>query len=182
MKKLIAACSIAILGLLSLPVQANIVTTLHLDFSSGAQYDGTVTFMDDYLGLIDTDGTLSGGSYGSQHFGWTWWAGTGQPNPQDYDGDAATYEDILMSGDVVGSFVNFISFSWVHGNVGDVPVLNLDPLSNPSNNYWKSVFGEGRDTIVSGTFGNTVPEPGSLALLGLAIACIGLTKRKVKQV
>lgn len=178
MKKLIAACSIAILGLLSLPVQANIVTTLHLDFSSGAQYDGTVTFMDDYLGLIDTDGTLSGGSYGSQHFGWTWWTGTAQTNPQDFDGDAATFEDILMSGDVVGSFTTFIAFSWFHGNVGDVPVLNLAPLSNPSTDYWKSVGGGGRDLIVSGTVGNAVPEPMSLALFGIALAGLGATRRR----
>lgn len=177
MKKLLAACTLVISGLFGSVAHADIVTTLHLDFASGAQYNGTVTFADGYAGMLDTNGTLTGGPYGSIHFGWTWWAGTAQTNPQDYDGDASTYEDILMTTDGPG-WDNYIGLSWFHGAPGDAPVLNLSPLDFPSVNYWNSVASTG-DLIVSGGFDNQVPEPASLALVGLAlVAVVGARRRK----
>ena len=130
MKKLLAACTLVISGLFGSAAHANIVTTLHLDFASGAQYNGTVTFADGYAGMLDTNGTLTGGPYGSIHFGWTWWAGTAQTNPFNADGDASTYEDILMTTDGPG-YTDFIGLSWFHGAPGDAPLPNL----NPANNY-----------------------------------------------
>ena len=181
MKKFLAAAAVAALGGLSLPASADVVTGLHLEFASGAVFDGSVTFTDNYGALIDVAGTLSGGSYSPTFYGWTWWQGSSQANPRDYDGDASTYEDLLMAGAAAPGFTDYIGISWFHGSPGDAPVLNLNPGDNPSANYWRSVSSN-QDVTVSGYFGNTaVPEPGSIALVGLALlgACVAGRRKAV---
>ena len=62
--------SVAILSLSAISAHANVVHNLSLDFQSGAQYTGTVTFKDDYSSLLGTQGILSGGDYGTISMGW----------------------------------------------------------------------------------------------------------------
>jgi hypothetical protein len=83
---------------------AVIVESIHLDFASGAVFDGTVTFNDGYQGMIDTEGYLVGGSNGfNEYFHWTWWQGVGQVNPQDSNSDGLL-NDWLMNGVDGGSY------------------------------------------------------------------------------
>ena len=182
MKNQIATWAFALLGAFALvPAQASIDTTLHLEFTSGATFDGTVTFNNGYAGMIGTSGTLTGGGYGTINFNWTWWHGTGQTNPRDFDGDASTYEDILMGGGAGApdfTFTRFIGLSWLIGAPGDAPVLNLVTRPVPNANYWNSIDGAGSDLIVRGAFGHTVPEPGTLALAGLAQVGAGALRRR----
>lgn len=168
MKKILTTCCVAALSLMSVSASANVVTTLKLDFVSGASYNGTVTFADNYLGMLSTDGTLSGGSYGSVHYSQTWWNSTSQTNPQSYDSNPATYEDWL-----VGDNSDYIGLSWLYGQLGDAPVLTFINVDS----YHSSVLSTD-DRIVAGGFGNSVPEPSSIALFGLALGLAAVVARR----
>src|SRR5262245_17679744 len=92
---LLASVSLAYVSTAS----AVITTTLHEDFASGAQFNGVLTFSNTYNALLDVNGVLSGGSYGTQNITWTWCIGTGQDyTDRNYDSNPATYEDWLMGG------------------------------------------------------------------------------------
>lgn len=168
MKKILTTFCVAVLGMVSAPASANAVTTLKLEFVSGASYSGTVTFADNYLGMVSTDGTLSGGSYGSQHYSQTWWESTSQQNPRNYDSNPATYEDWL-----IGDNGDYIGLSWLYGQLGDAPVLTFMNVDS----YHSSVLSSG-DRIVGGDFGNSVPEPSSILLVGLALGLAAVVTRR----
>lgn len=151
-----------------------IVENVQLDFASGAQWNGTITFNEGYQGMIDTDGYLTGGLYGyNEYFGWTWWLGTGQTNPYDNNGDGYL-NDWLMNGTDGGSYSMYIGLSW-QGNTlsgGGLQFIDLDnPYYNGNSAY--------SDVITNHQIHN-VPEPGTLALLCIGLAGMALTRRRKK--
>ncbi len=160
-------------------VSADIIETVHLDFQSGATWDGTITFNDNYAGMIDTDGYLSGGtySYNDIYFSWTWWEGSNQPHPYyDFDGNM---HDLLMSGPEP-SWTSFLGITWD----ADASMLSggVSIVTDINDNYWKSYSSTG-DQIVGYQVGpNPVPEPATMLLFGSGIAgLIGTRMRKKKK-
>jgi hypothetical protein len=173
MKKLMLTL-LTLCGAAYLPAaSANVIRNVHLDFQSGATFDGALTFADGYAGLLDVAGTLAGGSYGSQSMNWTWWVGTGQANPQDYDGNAATYEDWLMNGTAGGSiatstYTHYIGVSWY--KTGDLTFNLSAPVYNSGVDSTDRIVGV-----------RNVPEPLTLTMLGAGLIGLGLTRRRRKN-
>jgi hypothetical protein len=181
-RKLALACLLAWGGAVA---HADVVHDLHLQFSNGGVFDGTVTFKNDYSSLLGTDGTLVGGStffggsYGIVDFNWTWYQGAGPIDSQDEDNNANTLEDYLMQGpDINNSDFKQIGLSWFVPVVGNTPTLNLQ-----ANRIHAALDGFYRITSYefgTGTVQNNVPEPGSLALLGLALAGMAVVAKQRK--
>jgi hypothetical protein len=63
MKKFIGHTMLSFLLLFGMfgVASASIIETIHLDFESGAVWDGTITFKDNFQGMINSDGYLNGG-------------------------------------------------------------------------------------------------------------------------
>ena len=166
MKQLLVA---ALLSLAAGTASASIVENVHFDFESGASFNGSITFNDGYLGMIDADGLLSGGSYNyNLTFSDTWWTTTNQANPQNYYGQG--WNDWL-----VGQNGNYIGLTW------DVNAAANGVLSfvNTANSY---TFGEisTNDKIIGWSKTNTdVPESSVLMLFGLGLLSLaGMRKLK----
>jgi hypothetical protein len=51
---------------------ADVIENVHLDFQSGAQFNGTVSFLNDFSNVDGVNGLLTGGIYGNDFINWIW--------------------------------------------------------------------------------------------------------------
>ena len=151
-----------LLTCVSFGVQASQIRQVTETFSSGATFDGQVTFTSDFSNVTAVDGWLVGGTYGADHINWIW-------NPSaNFGGGASLGGNFLMSG-VQPAWTNFVTFTWNYSDTNN--------LTFASGSYGNNVnYG---DSAVSGTISN-IPEPGSLLLLVVGIFGLAAIQRKQK--
>jgi hypothetical protein len=177
----LALSTAALLG--AAAAQADVVHHLDMTFTNGGVFGGDLVFKDDYSSLQGVNGTLVGGTrvvgpdYGTVAFNWTWYASFGDVSA-DEDGNANTLEDYLMQGtDIDNSDFTQVGISWFVPVSGAVPVLNLNarrPYASLDNFHRIASY-----EFSLGSTQNTVAEPGSLTLAGLALACVaGVSTRR----
>jgi hypothetical protein len=169
---------------LSATASASFIETVHLAFESGATLDGTINFNDDYLGIIDVDSYLNGGTYNydNLHFTSSWWAegmllNPNVVNPYDSNDDGYYNDFLLLEGEVVGSHTTYvIGLSW-------------DDLVSSENDHISFVLLA--DTKYSGVHLTDsdlwdpliapVPEPSTWLLLSSGLAGLAWYGRKRKK-
>ncbi|ANH67997.1 hypothetical protein ABE85_11225 [Mitsuaria sp. 7] len=161
--------AVAALGLFTLAAQANVVRQVELDFTSGARYTGTVTFSDDYIRILDTQGVLNGGGWTNRTLSWTWLAYTGQAA---YDSNGDGYQnDWLMDGSSP-NYSLFIGVSW------RLPTAGADLAFVSVVDSYYSGISNGDAMVASRVEALDVPEPGQLGLVGIALAAAAFSMRR----
>jgi hypothetical protein len=164
--------TIALLGLGA--ASANVIDNVTLNFQSGATWTGSVTFNDSYLGMLDSEGDLTGGSYNyNAHFDSTWWQG-------QY-GNAGIGQNYYWSG------------LWTDWLVSGTSPYYIGLTWNPVASTFQGgvVFSDTGDPYTSGVIrysdllvgysSNSVPDGGATALLmGLTLLGFGAVRRKLR--
>ena len=149
------------------------VINVTLDFQSGAQFVGTITFSDTHTGMIDTDGYLNGGTnnFVNEYFHWTWWEGTNQANPNDSNSDGY-WNDWLMNNTEGGNdYTMYIGLSWTGRviNSGGISFITVnDPYYNGNTVY---------SDLITSINQSGVPGPSSLILMLLGLLRFALVTR-----
>lgn len=177
--KIIKTLAVALpLALTSFSAFAAVDKNVQLNFASGAQFSGVVTFADSFASVLAVNGVLAG--YQPSHHGylgagstaisWLWSGGS------NFASAANTFGTFLMdSGSLYGSYSNWISFTYDYSD----PVN----LTLSSNSYGNQV--NYNDNLVSGFIGSIspVPEPETYAMLlaGLGLMAGAVRRRSQKN-
>jgi hypothetical protein len=177
---------------------ADISQNVSETFKSGATFNGTVTFLNDYSNLTGVNGILSGGNgvgtgglgYGNDAITWIFYP------PNNY---ASSYgpqygENFLMDGPPCSvanvaagncdTFTNFIEFTWDHSGAPNLVFANPGGvLGDPNNSFTGGNNVSDDDALVSGTIGggNATPEPSYFAVGAGIVALIGFRKLRISR-
>jgi hypothetical protein len=169
-KKLLAGLALGVMMISGAGVaSANIVEYVNLQFESGAEWNGTITFNDGYQGMIGTDGHVTGGTYDGTYFTWTWLHGKSYANPYDFNSDGL-YDDWLV--EELAGFGAIIGLSWDAATSVTNNAITFTLLDDA---YYSGLEG---DRLVSYNT-NPVPVPAALVLLGSGLA--GLAGARLRR-
>jgi len=152
--------------------EAVVVRSAVLNFESGAQFTGTISFADDFSAVAGVSGVLTGyqdGVYGytgtgSTAISWLWLGGL------DFNPSPTQVATFLMNGTGYADYTNWISFAY---DLAAAPAIVLAP-GGPGFGY--SINVDYLDPLVSGSLASVVPLPPALLLLLtglLGIATLG---------
>jgi hypothetical protein len=152
---LVAACFAPTLA------SASVVEHVTMNFASGATFSGDVTFADDLSSYTGVDGTLSGGSYGTESINWIW-------STNNFSSGTDNFSNWLMGSG------HYIQLAYNYSNPAQLTFTSGISYSGTDNyiNY--------SDAFVSGTIGNpsAVPEASNLAMLLAGLGAMGLAARR----
>jgi hypothetical protein len=162
-KNILAAAALAVTCVAPSLAHADVVEHLTMNFTSGATFSGNVTMADDFSHYTAVTGTLSGGGYGTDSFGWIW-------NSYNFSSGPQNYSDFLMDN----SGGNWIQLAINYSNPQHL-TFTTGVSYGATDNYI-----DYRDAMVSGSIRNlsAVPEADSFAMLLLGLGVVGAFARK----
>ncbi|MDB5934925.1 MAG: hypothetical protein JWQ01_2269 [Massilia sp.] len=163
--------------LFATPAFAAHIATVQETLASGAVFNGTLTFSNDYSALLGGTGTLSGGSYGTVVLNQTWFQGVGADDPL-----IPGRHDWLLDGDPNGTpgvdYFHYVGFHWAY------PANSLVfDITSSYNTFFAGVGMEDAATSITvslddGTPDGRVPEPGIVLLLGAGMGALLCARRR----
>jgi len=176
MKSLKVAAAAAIALAIASPAAASVTLPFHLEFKSGAEFTGTVTFTDGLTSILDVDGQLSSYQWGahgyvgsgSNHMHWVWNPGV------NFATTSGKFTTFLMDGvaddySYGSGYLNWITFTYD---------LNAPQFTFSAEGYGNNVNYD--DPMVRA---NAVPEPAAWALMiaGFGVAGAGLRANRRRE-
>jgi hypothetical protein len=182
MRKISALLVFLVISVLCITGQAeaDVVESVTMNFQSGAEFSGSVSFATDYSSITSVSGTLTGYQYGTAGY-----VGTGSDTIDavlalntNYSSGPPIYGNFLLDGPSDGSNgFNFIQFTYDYSNA---PILIFADSG-------AGIFGTGnyidyQDPLVSGQIGavGAVPELSTWFMLLIGFAGLGLYARSRK--
>lgn len=160
-------------GALASTAAGNVIENVHEDFLSGAQFNGTVTFLDDFSNVSGVDGSLTGGIYGNDHIDWIWDPTNNFASSFGPQFGGNFLMDGTSCGAMCGSYTYFITFTWDSTNAPNLVI------STPATDILSALGGNNinyDDPMVDGMI--NAPELASLALLGSALAALAFFMKR----
>lgn len=162
--------------------QAQVTRGLNMTFASGATFNGTVTFANDYSSVLDVTGTLHGyttfgfDGVSDDTIDWVWASGA------NFSSGSGNYSTFLMDGpgsgyNSFGGYSNWIQLAY---NYSSAPTLLF--TSGVSVNGTDN-FVDYSDPMVGGSFSDNgaVPEPASWAMMLGGFGLVGGAMRSRRK-